>query len=203
MNLFIAAFQKFRGFNELLLTGGLLFLCGTIGLIFQFSAQIVGIALIWSYAKNLEQNFRISMKKANIKYECYTSFISGTLALTFQAFKIMLFEDNSSYEIHDLLILGVSYSFITFMVFIFPTSIDMRNDKENSIQTSYLCVFAVSILVYGQSSILICYLLLSKATVFLYDSQVQEQLPSNSQKIGVIAHILSHKDSRRIFLFLM
>lgn len=185
------------------MTGGLLFICNAIGSCFQFSVLIVVQALVWSYAKNLEQNFSISMKKSNIKFDCYSAVICATLAVLYKAGSVLLYEDSAGIGFSEAGVLGIQYALATYLVFVMPASLGVRTEKENKVHTSYVIMFILAIFVFGQPAILISFLLISKTCLFLYSSQATEQLPINSNKTGVIAHILSHKDSRRIFLFLM
>ena len=202
INYCIVAYHKPGVINELLLTGGLLFISNLIAGCLQFSVTEVGLALIWSYLKNLDQNFTISMKKNNIKYECYSYISAGTIAVLYKATMILTTIEQENQPLYTMIEVFIAYILIAFLVFKIPIKHGLRNLKEESIQSSYIIVFILSIFALSQPAVLIANLLLTKTSLFLYSAQ-KEELPLQSQKQGVISHILSHKDSRRIFLFLM
>ncbi|OMJ84041.1 hypothetical protein SteCoe_14910 [Stentor coeruleus] len=186
----------------MILTGGFLFLSVTIGVCFQFSAWFCAVAILWSFARHLEKNFSQSMHKQNIKYESYSWLSASVIALIYQAVGIV-FVSETGFSIEDLAQKLIFYIVIGFLVFYLPSKLQNRIEKEDSIQTSYICVFFVSIFVCNSPAVYLTNLLGMKSVTFMFTSQGQEQLPVNSQKVGVLSHILSHKDSRRIFLFLV
>ena len=177
-------------------------MCNTLGCSLQFSVLIALQALLWSYAKNLEQNLNAALKKSSIKLECYSSVISGILAISYQSVQILQYP-TASLELFEYLSQFLQYSLVLGLIYLLPVNLGNRSDKENSVQTSYILVFLLGILFLSTPAVLISYLIVSKTILFLYSSQSQELLPSSSWTAGVISHILSHKDSRRIFLFLM
>lgn len=203
INHLIAMYQKKTQINELFLTGSFLFGCNIIGTSLQFSSINVVLALIWSYARNLDQNFSMSMKKLNIKFDCYSSMIAGCACIFYTAGAIMIKVPIQTMELHEYFENMLRYILVTFLVFIIPMRLGNRLGKESSLLTSYIIMFLISILALGQPAVLIIQLIISKTSLFLYSSQKQEDLPTGLQKAGVISHILSHKDSRRIFLFLV
>lgn len=186
----------------MILTGGFLFLSVTIGACFQFSAWACAIAILWSFAKHLEKNYSQSMRKQNIKYETYSWLTACVIGLLYQAIGIFYVAE-TGFSVEDFAQKLVFYSIIGFLVFYLPSKLQNRIEKEDSIQTSYICVFFVSIFVCNSPAVYLTNLLGMKSAIFMFTSQGQEQIPMHSQKVGVLTHILSHKDSRRIFLFLV
>lgn len=199
VNLIVSIFKKTKEVDELLLTGVLLYLTVFFGVFFQFSAKTVAIGVLWSCLKKFESNYSISVQKLNCKFNGYSWTLACTIGLTYSAASILLFSDPNVQDFQPLFL--ILYLLGTFFYFIFPLSSSSRLEKENKLQTSYLIIYTLSIGT-GQPVLFVAYLLIVKTSVFLLDSQPQELLPGNS-KIGVLTHILSHKDSRRIFLFLM
>jgi len=198
VNLIVSIFKKTKEADELLLTGVLLYFSVFFGVFMQFSAKTVVVGVVWSCLRKFESNYSISAQKLNCKFNGYTWTLACTVGLGYSAASILLSEQNVQ-DFEPLFL--VLYSLGTFLYFVFPSSSLSRLEKENKLQTSYLVVYGLSVAT-GQPVIYIGYLLTVKTSVFLLESQSQEILPGNS-KTGVLSHILSHKDSRRIFLFLM
>lgn len=198
VNLIVSIFNKTRETDELIVTGVLLYLCVPAGVFLQFSAKTVVVGIVWSCLKKFESNYSVSAQKLNCKFNGYSWTLACTIGLSYSAGSILF--SNSGVEDFqpEYLIL---YLISTICIFLFPNRLGSRVEKENKVQTSYLVIYSIAIPA-GMPMMFIAYLIIVKTSVFLLDSQSQEILPGNN-KVGVITHILLHKDSRRIFLFLM
>lgn len=198
MNLIVSIFYRTREADELIVTGILLYFCVPVGVFLQFSAKTVVVGILWSCLKKFESNYSVSAQKLNCKFNGYSWTLACTIGLTYSAASI-LFSPSGVQDFQPQYL--PLYLISTFCIFLFPNRLGSRVEKENKVQTSYLLLYSIAIPA-GMPVMFISYLLTVKTSVFLLDSQSQEMLPGNN-KVGVITHILSHKDSRRIFLFLM
>jgi hypothetical protein len=196
VNLIVMVWNKNRELDELLFTGALLFVVILVGIAVQFSPFVPVLALVWACVRKFEASYARSNEKLNCKFNGYSWTLACCLGIFYSAGKILAY-DAGSYTLEGVLGAVVAGVFI----FGFAGNEGARVERESSYQTSYIVVYALAV-ISGEPWMHISYLLISKTSVFFLSSQTQEILPGNS-KSGVISHILSHKDSRRIFLFLM
>jgi hypothetical protein len=136
-------------------------------------------------------------QKLNCKFSGYSWIVACVAGVSYCAVRALALEEPGDFNLESFVLVLIS----AFCVFFLPASLGTRLDKEAKFQTSYLVLYLFTVFT-GEPMMNMCYLLISKTSVFFLSSQNQEMLPGN-QKTGVISHILSHKDSRRIFLFLM
>ena len=196
MNMIVMVWNKNRELDEILFTGVLLFVVILVGIAAQFSPIVSVLALLWACVRKFEANYARSNEKLNCKFDGYSWALTCCFGIFYSAGKVLAY-DAESYTIEGVLSIVVA----GVCIFGFAGNEGARVERESSYQTSYIIVYAIAI-ISGEPWMHISYLLVSKTSVFFLSSQTQEVLPGNS-KSGVISHILSHKDSRRIFLFLM
>mmetsp|Transcript_18889 Transcript_18889/g.18886 ORF Transcript_18889/g.18886 Transcript_18889/m.18886 type:complete len:549 (+) Transcript_18889:34-1680(+) len=202
----LAVVQHIRPLTEITATAFLLFFISAIGICFQFSVLPGLMAISWSLIRNFQHNLASSMQKNQIKYNSYSNIIATFAAAGYYAIKFVIPSEADVAEhctgcmMQTFIFSAVAAYFVVFL----PSSLLHRQPTEHILQLGYLAIFIGAFSVFVLNGFYIVYLIINQIILFLHRYQTQENLPlMNDSQSGLIMHICSQRDSRRLSLFLM
>lgn len=185
-----------RRCSEVLATGLVLSVGTLVALSLEFSSYAVVLGVLLSYLKNLFCNFTASLKKSDKKLNSYSSGVACALSLVY----VGVWGTAPESFLQNFFMSAVA----SYLVSVVPELVVYRTYKETTFQFCYLVVFTGVFWVLEMPFYYGVYFIVNICCLFLNNYSIEQESPHLTQgRTSLLFHILAHKDSQRLSLFLL
>lgn len=195
-----SCFKGLRCVSEMFIAGILVWFLTIIALMAQFGVLAVLFASLWSVVWHFNKNLTAAMMFKERKLHAYSVSLAALVTLAYSAVKIVWNTELAQETSLKLFLEQVVVYFICSFTLLMIPAKATKNHTLTAI--GYLVPQVIGVFVMDIPYVMCLYTLTSVVSVSLTTYSIDSDLPLTTSQPGLFSHIMSHKDSQRIAVFL-